>query len=110
MVFEVFRFYLTLSVPEKFKKSIFENPINSQTLNINNLRTKSAKSINLDINRKVIKYYSKKFLEKSIFTLTIFEILMFNSRSILPPPPPIHPREVQGAKGWNHNLKHVFLL
>ena len=100
MVFEFFRFYLTLSVPEKFKKSISEIPINSKTLNINNLRTKSAKSINLDINRKVIKYYSKKFLEKSIFTLTVFEILMFNSRSILPPsPPPPPPRGVQGAKG-----------
>ena len=99
MVFEFFRFYLTLSVPEKFQKSIFEIPINSQTLNINNF---DVKSINLDINRKVIKYYSKKFLEKSIFTLTVFEILIFNSRSILPPPPPPPPhppRGVQGAKG-----------
>ena len=47
MAFNFFWFCLTLSVPEKLKNSIFEMPIITQTLNINNLRTTSANSINL---------------------------------------------------------------
>ena len=47
---------LTLSIPEKFKNSIFEIPIIPQTLNINNWRTASANSINLDIIRKLIDF------------------------------------------------------
>ena len=43
----MFLFCLTLSVPEKVKKSIPEMPIIPQTLNINNVRTTSAKSFNL---------------------------------------------------------------
>ena len=39
MVFIFFGFSLTLSVPEKIKKLIFEIRIIPQTLNINNLRT-----------------------------------------------------------------------
>ena len=38
---------LTPSVLEKLKNSIFEIPIVPQTLRIDNLRTTSAKSINL---------------------------------------------------------------
>ena len=45
MVFEFFRFCLSLSVAQKLKNSIFQMPIITQTLNINNLRTTSAKSI-----------------------------------------------------------------
>ena len=45
---------LTLLVPKKLKNSIFEIPIIPQTLNINNQRTTSAKSINLVIIRKLI--------------------------------------------------------
>ena len=54
MVFNFLKFYLTLSVLEKLKNSIFEILIIPQTLNINNWRTTSAKSINLDSIRKLI--------------------------------------------------------
>ena len=47
MVFKFFEFCLTLSVPQKLKNSIFEIPIITKTLNINNLRATKAKSINL---------------------------------------------------------------
>ena len=40
----IYLFCLTLSVPEKSENLIFEVPIIPQTLNIDNLRTKSAKS------------------------------------------------------------------
>ena len=53
------RLYLTLSVPENLKNSIFEMPIITQTLNIKNLRTISAKSINLHTIRKLIEYSLK---------------------------------------------------
>ena len=48
--------FLTLPVPEKLKNLIFEIPIIPQNLNINNYRITMAKSINLDIVRKLIKY------------------------------------------------------
>ena len=50
---------LTLSVTEKLKNSILEMPIITQTLNINNLRTTSATSINLHIIRKLVEYSLK---------------------------------------------------
>ena len=50
---------LTLSVPEKLKNSILGMPIITQTLNINNLRTTSATSINLHIIRKLVEYSLK---------------------------------------------------
>ena len=53
-VIKFFWFCLTLSVLEKFKSSIFELPVISQTLNINKLRTASAKSLNLHTIRKLI--------------------------------------------------------
>ena len=77
--------YLTLSDPEKLKTAIFQIPIIPQTLNINNERTTTAKSINLDIIRKLIKYSLKKLPVKAIFTLTVFEILLFEGRSVLRP-------------------------
>ena len=55
---------------EKLKNSIFEIPIIPQTLNIN-----------LHIIRKVIKYSLKNVLEKTMYTLTVFEILLFEVRS-----------------------------
>ena len=45
---------LTLSLQEKLKNWIFEMPIISQTLNINNSRIKGAKPINLHTIRKLI--------------------------------------------------------
>ena len=67
---------LTLSVPEKLKNSIFEMPIIAQTLNINNLRTASAMSINLHTIRKLTEYSLK-------IVLTVFEILLSEGRSVL---------------------------
>ena len=71
---------LTLSVPEKLKNSVFEMPIIPQTLNINNLRTTSAKSINLQKIRKLIENYLKNVRVKTVFTLTLLEILLFGWR------------------------------
>ena len=63
-------------VLEKLKNSLFEILIISQTLNINNYRTTSAKSINLDIIRKLIEYSLKNVLVKAIFSLPVSEILL----------------------------------
>ena len=76
MVFNFFWFCLTLSVTEKLKNSISEMPIITQTLNINNVRTTIAKSINLHTIRKFAEYSLKNVLAKAMFTLTVFEILL----------------------------------
>ena len=67
---ELRNFLLTLSVAEKLKNIISEIPIISQTLNINNQRTKSAKSINLDIITKLSKTLWKAFFKKQQFLLS----------------------------------------
>ena len=85
MVCNFFWFCVTLSVPLKIKNSIFEMPIILQTLNINNLRTTSAKSINLHTIRKLIEYSLKKHAAKAMFTLISFEILLSEVRSLLSP-------------------------
>ena len=72
---------LTLSGPEKLKISFFEMPIIPQTLNNNNLRTTNAKSINLYAIINHIKYSLKKRFLKAMFTLTVFEILLFVERT-----------------------------
>ena len=59
-----FWFCLTLSVPEKFKNWIFEMPIISPTLNINNLWTTSKMSTNLNTIRKLIKCSLKTFSQR----------------------------------------------
>ena len=82
MVFKFFLFCLTLSVPEKLKNSIFQMPIITQALNINNMRTTSAKSINLHTIRK-LEYSLQKSSAKAMFTLTAFEILLSEGRSVL---------------------------
>ena len=56
---------LTLSVPGKLKNAIFKMPIISQTLNIDNLRTTSAKPINLYTTGKVIEYYLRNIVVKA---------------------------------------------
>ena len=55
---------LTLSVPEKLKNSIFQMPTILQTLNIDILRTTSAKSSNLHTIRKLIECSSKRFAKR----------------------------------------------
>ena len=47
-----------------------------QSLNINNLRTTSAKAM---------KYSLKTVFKKAMLTFTIFEILLFECRSVLSP-------------------------
>ena len=74
---------LTISVLEKLRNSIFEIPKFS-CLNISNWNTIIAKPINLGIIRKLIKYCFKKVL-KVPFTLTVFEILLFECKSVLLP-------------------------
>ena len=59
-------------------------PIIPQTLNISNLRTKSAKSTNLHTIRKLSEY-SLKNIVKVLFTLAAFEILLSEGRSVLSP-------------------------
>ena len=65
MVFRFLWFSLTLSVPEKLKKSIFEIPICTQILNINNLRATSGNSINLHTIIKFVEYSLKFSQSKS---------------------------------------------
>ena len=60
-------------------------PIIPQTLNINNLRTASAKSINLHAFRKLFKYYLQNVPVKVVFTVTVFEILLYEGRLLLSP-------------------------
>ena len=55
----------------------------SQDLNMNNLRTTITKSINLNTIRKIIKYFLKNVPVKAMFTLTIFDILLFKGKSVL---------------------------
>ena len=71
------QFFLTLSVLEKLKISIFEMLIITQTLNINNLITTSGKSINLHTIRKLVEYYFKNVLANAMFTISVFEILLY---------------------------------
>ena len=52
-------------------------PAIPQILSINNLRATSAKTITLHTIRKLIEHSLKNVPVKAIFTLTIFEILMF---------------------------------
>ena len=68
ILFKASRF-LSLSVPAILKSSIFEIPIIPQTLKMNNLRTASAKSINVHTIRKLIKYFWKKSLWRKCLLL-----------------------------------------
>ena len=73
-VFKVFLFCLTLSVLEKLKKSIFERLIIAQTLNINNLKTTSAKSISLHTIRKLIEYSFKNICKGNVYSYRFRDI------------------------------------
>ena len=67
------------------KKINFGDCISPQTLNINTYGTTSAKLIDLDIITKFTKYSSQVVLVKARFTITVFEILLFEGRSVLSP-------------------------
>ena len=60
-LFIYFRFCLILSVSEKLKNSMFEMPMISQTLIINNMRTASTKTINLETITKLNEFSFKQF-------------------------------------------------
>ena len=68
-VFNVSWFCLTLSVLEKLRNLILDIPIATQTLSINNLRTTSAKSINLYTIRKLVEYSLKIAWQRQCFLL-----------------------------------------
>ena len=72
-------------VPEKLKDSISETPIIKHILNINNQRTKNAKLINLDIIKNLIIYSLEKIAVKLMFSLSVFNIVLFRRRSVLGP-------------------------
>ena len=83
MVFKIVWFCLTLSLPENLNNSIFEKPIISQILAINNSRTIRAKSVNLHTLRKWIEYNFQKTGTEGLFFFTLFEVLMSEGRSVL---------------------------
>ena len=60
-------------------------PIIPNILNINNLGSSSENFIILDITRKLIKYYFKNASDKAMFTLIVFEISLFEGKSVLWP-------------------------
>ena len=104
MVFNDFWFCLTISVLEKWRNLIFEMPIILQILDINNLRTKSAKSINLHIIRKLIKYCLKSIcVVKIMFPFTVFKILLFEDWLVLLPTQ--WDTQNKGVKVWVKNKK-----
>ena len=78
-------YQLTLSIPGKLKNLIFGILIVLQTLNINNKRTTSTCSINLNIIRKFIEYSLKDACLKIVSNLIIFEIFLFDGRPVLAP-------------------------
>ena len=99
---------LTLSVPEKLKNSIFLIQIISQTLNINNYRTTSARSINLHIIRKLFECFFKNALVKTKFLSPFLRDCCSKVGRYYEP----H-SGVQGAKGLNFQgktKKYVFCL
>ena len=59
---------------EKLENSIYEVPIITQTLNINNLRTTSAKSINLNTIRKLVEYSLKNIGKDIVYSLPFLDI------------------------------------
>ena len=66
----------------KIENLDFKIPIIPHTSkNINKQKTTSANSINLDIIRKLIEYSLKKVRLKAMFTLAVFEILLYEGRS-----------------------------
>ena len=65
------------------KNAIFDNPIIPLILNVNNEKTTSAKTINLDIIKKLIEYSLEGFPVKARFFLIVLEILLFEARLVL---------------------------
>ena len=67
----------------KTEKPNSEIPIITQILNISNLRTTSVNFITLHILKRIFYYYLKNGVVKSLFTVTVFRILVFEVRLVL---------------------------
>ena len=78
--------FLTLSVPEILENSIFVRPVIPQTLNVNNLRTTSAKSINLHTIRKLTEYSLKQLQKGSVYCYGFRDITVRRQVGIIPCP------------------------
>ena len=61
----------------------FEIPIITKTINVNNLKTAIAKSLNRDAISRLIEYSFKKVQVKATFTTTVLKILLFGARLVL---------------------------
>ena len=60
----------------------------------------------MDIIRKLIKYFLKNTPTETMFTLTIFKILLFEGRSVLEPAQRVPGGERVNSKPlWRHDLK-----
>ena len=73
-----FWFCLAISVLEELKKSIFEMPIIIQNLNFNNLRTTSAKSIDLHTIRRLVECSLKNDWQKQCWFLCFIRYCYMN--------------------------------
>ena len=95
---------LTLSALEKLKKKkrFFEMPIMAQTLNINNLRTKRAESINLHTIRILIEYSLKNVLVNQCLLLPFSKYCCPKVGWYYHPP-----RTGQGVKGLTKKCERV---
>ena len=79
----IFFFLLNTFSTGKVEKLDFWDFSNSKNFKHQQLENPNAKSITLDLIRKLIEYSLKKVLVKIVFTLTIFEILQLEGRSVL---------------------------
>ena len=79
-MFLIFFYYFSTG---KIDKGDFEMPVIPQTLNINNMRTASAKSINLHNIRKLTEYSLKIICVKATLTLIVSEIFMYKVSWVL---------------------------
>ena len=85
MVCKFFNFFLSLSLPENLKNSIFEMTIILQIITITSSTTTRAKSINLNTFRERNEYTSSKSWPKALFTPPVFEVWVCEGRSVLSP-------------------------
>ena len=109
MIFKFFLFCLTLSVTEKLKNSISEMPIITQTLNINNLRTTSAKSINVDTIRKLVEYCLKNLMARVTLFLSFWRYCSLKVGLYCDPPSAAQGEEVLMTKFSKQSIQKVLV-
>ena len=84
--FNFLKFCSIFAVMEKLKNSIFEDPIISQTLSIKNYKKiKNTEMISLHIIRNLMKKSLKILLVETMFTFTVFQILLLEFLLVLRP-------------------------